>query len=138
MLAAQKVQMKGHIRGRHFEVAMGARNVIQYVSKREFALVWWLLVMGWTSLSEHTKDSNLFIFWWSNSNNLFLASNERTWNILNTRFAKLPTKQIGTSYFWTLDRLEHVQCLVMELKCPTFGIVQSIAIIFNRKICIQT
>ena len=56
-----------------------------------------------TSFFEHRTNSNVFIYWWSNSNTLFLASNERTSNIepnrAFTKFTKLLIELTRTSCF---------------------------------------
>ena len=56
-----------------------------------------------TSFFEHRMNSNVFIYWLSNSNTLFLASNEWTLNIKPfrafTRFTKLLIKPTQTSFF---------------------------------------
>ena len=73
-----------------------------------------------TPFFEHWTNSNLFIYWWSDSNTLFLASNDRTSNFEpNTvfiTFTKLLTKLTQTSIFWTLNVLKHVQHLVIKFK----------------------
>ena len=76
-----------------------------------------------TSFFEHQTNLKVFIYWWSNSNTLFLASNDRTSNFepkrAITRFTKLlleltrtsnELERIGnrtrTPYFW-LRTIEH-------------------------------
>ena len=72
-----------------------------------------------TSFFEHRTNSNVFIYWWSNSNTLFLASNEQTSNIKPnrafTKFTKLLIELTQTSFFRTSNELEHVHLLVIEL-----------------------
>ena len=54
------------------------------------------------------------------------ASNDRTSNFeanrAFTRFTKLLIELIGTLFFQTLNKLEHVHLLVIELKHPIFGL----------------
>ena len=68
----------------------------------------------------------MFIYWWSNSNTLFLASNDRTSNFeLNrafTRFTKLLFELTRTSLFRTWNELERVHLLAIELEHPIFGL----------------
>ena len=56
---------------------------------------------------------------------LFLASYDRTSNFKPnrafTRFSKLLIEQNRTSVFQTLNELEHVHLLVIELEHPIFG-----------------
>ena len=83
----------------------------------------------WTSFFEHRTNSNVFIYWWSNSNTLFLASNDRTSNFepnraLN-RFTELLFKLTRTSLFWTSNELKRVHLLVIELEHPNFGFERS-------------
>ena len=83
-----------------------------------------------TSFFEHQTNSNMFIYWWSNSNTWILASNERTlniepkrpslhylniyWidsyinfsNIKRTRTCSSFGDQTRTPYFW-LQTIEH-------------------------------
>ena len=53
----------------------------------------------------------------------WLSSNVLTLNVLASisRFDKLFIEQTCTSFFQTLNRLEHVQLLVMELEHTMFG-----------------
>ena len=78
-----------------------------------------------TSFFEHRTNSNLFIHWWSNSNTLFLALNDRTSNFepnrAFNRFTKLLFELNWTSLFWTSNELERVHLLVIELEHPIFG-----------------
>ena len=64
-----------------------------------------------TSFFEHRTNLNVFIYWWSNSNTLFLASIDRTSNFepnrAFTRFTKLLFQLARTSLFWTSNELEH-------------------------------
>ena len=82
-----------------------------------------------TSFFEHRTNSNVFIYWWSNSNTLFLASNDRTSNFepnrAFTRFTKLLFELTRTSLFRTSNELEHVHLLVIELEHPIFGFERS-------------
>ena len=77
-----------------------------------------------TSFFEHRTNLNVFICWWSNSNTLFLASNDRTSNFepnwAFTRFTKLLIEQTRTSFFRTLDEFELVHLWVIELEHPLF------------------
>ena len=56
---------------------------------------------------------------------LFLASNDRTSNFepnrAFTRFSKLLIEQYRTSVFRTLNELERVHLMVIELEHPIFG-----------------
>ena len=78
---------------------------------------------------EHRKNSNVFICWWSNSNTLFLALNDRTSNFepnrAFTKFSKLLIEQNQTSVFQTLKELRLVHLLVIELEHPIFGFERS-------------
>ena len=82
-----------------------------------------------TSFFEHRTNSNMFIYWWSNSNTLILASNDRTSNFKPnsafTRFTKLLFGLIRTSLFRTSNELERVHLLVIELKRPIIGFERS-------------
>ena len=82
-----------------------------------------------TSFFEHRTNSNMFICWWSNSNTLFLASNERTSNIepnrAFARFTKLLIELTRTSFFRTSNKLERVHLLVIEFEHPIFGFERS-------------
>ena len=59
-------------------------------------------------------------------NTLFLASNKRKSNNdpnrVFTRFTKLLIELTWTSFFQTLNKLQHVHLLVIELEHPIFGI----------------
>ena len=63
----------------------------------------------------------MFIYWLSNSNTLFLSSNDRTSNFepnrAFTRFTKLLNEQTQTS-----NEPKCVHLLVNELEHPIFGI----------------
>ena len=76
----------------------------------------------WTSFFEHWMKSNMFIYWWLNSNKLFLASNDQTSNLEPNRafirFIKLLIELTGTSFFRTSNELEGVHLLVIELQHP--------------------
>ena len=76
-----------------------------------------------TSIFRTSTNPNMFIYWWSNSNTLFLASNEQT-NIKPKRaiirFTNLLIKQTRTSIFWTINELHRVHLLVIELEHPIF------------------
>ena len=74
-----------------------------------------------TSFFEHRTNSNVFICWWSNSNTLFLASNDRTSNFEPNRAFTTLTK----SLIRTLNELERVHLMVIELKHPIFGFEQT-------------
>ena len=78
-----------------------------------------------TSCFKHRTNLNVFIYWWSNSNTLFLASNDWTSNFepnrAFTRFTKLHIELTRTSFFRTSKELEHVHLLVIELEHPIFG-----------------
>ena len=71
-----------------------------------------------TSFFEHWKNSNMFIYWWSNSN-------ERTSNIEPNRafttFTKLLIELTRTSFFRTLNELEHVHLMGIKLEHPIFS-----------------
>ena len=71
---------------------------------------------------EHRTNSNVFICWWSNSNTLFLASNDRTSNFEpNSAFTTLTKSLIEltrTSFFRTSNELERVHLSVIELEHP--------------------
>ena len=75
------------------------------------------------SFFEHRTNSNVFIYWWSNLNTLFLASNEQKSNIepnrAFTRFTKLLIKLSRKS-----NVLEHLCLLVIELERPIFSFKQ--------------
>ena len=82
-----------------------------------------------TSFFEHRTNSNVFICWWSNSNTLFLASNDRTSNFEPNRAFTTLTKSLieltRTSFFRTSNELERVHLMVIELKHPIFGFERS-------------
>ena len=82
-----------------------------------------------TSFFEHRTNSNVFIYWWSNSNTLFLASNDWTSNFKPnrafTRFTKLLFEVTRTSLFRTSNELERVHLLVIELEHLIFGFERS-------------
>ena len=82
-----------------------------------------------TSFFEHRKNTNVFIYWWSNSNTLFLASNDRTSNFepnrAFTRFTKSLIELTQTPFFQTSNELERVHLLVTELKHPICGFKRS-------------
>ena len=82
-----------------------------------------------TSFFEHRTNSNVFIYWWSNSNTLFMASNDRTSNFepnrAFTRFTKLLFELTRTSLFRTSNELERVHLLVIEPEHPIFGFEHS-------------
>ena len=82
-----------------------------------------------TSYFEHRTNSNMFICWWSNSNTLFLASNDRTSNFepntVFTTFTKLLIELTWTSFSRTSNELERVHLIVIELKHPIFGFERS-------------
>ena len=82
-----------------------------------------------TSFFEHRKNTNVFIYWWSNSNTLFLASNDRTSNFepnrAFTRFTKSLFELTPTSLFRTSNELERVHLLVIKLKHSIFGFERS-------------
>ena len=79
----------------------------------------------WTSFFEHWTKLNMFIYWWLNSNKLFLASNDQTSNLEPNRafirFMKLLIELTGTSFFRTSNELEHVHLGVIELEHLIFG-----------------
>ena len=81
----------------------------------------------------HRTNLSVIIYWWSNSNILFLASNERTSNIepnrAFSRFTKFLIKVTQTSIFWTLNELAHVhssKTLFLDSNDRTSNIVQPI------------
>ena len=81
------------------------------------------------SFFEHRTHSNMFIYWWSNLNTLFFASNNRTSNFAPnrafTRFTKVLFELTRTSLFRTSNELERVHLLVIELEHPIFGFERS-------------
>ena len=78
-----------------------------------------------TSFFEHRTNSNVFIYWWSNSKTLFLASNDPTLNFKPNRafttFTKLLIELTRTSFFRTLNELEHVHLMGIKLEHPIFS-----------------
>ena len=80
---------------------------------------------GQTSFLEHRTNWSMVIYWWSNSNTLFLALNNQTLNFEPNRafirFTKLLIEPTRTSFFQTSHEIEHVHLLVIELKYPIFG-----------------
>ena len=82
-----------------------------------------------TSFFEHQTNSNVFICWWSNSNTLFLASNDRTSNfkpnIAFTTWTKSLIELTWTSFFRTSNKLKRVHLMVIERKHPIFGFERS-------------
>ena len=78
---------------------------------------------------EHIQTNlNVFIYWWSNLNTIFLASNKQTSNLTNralTRFTKLLIELTGTSFFRTSNELERVHLMVIELEHPIFAFERS-------------
>ena len=82
----------------------------------------------WTSFFEHWKNSNVFIYWWSNSNTLFLASNKhRKLNLIG-----LPLDLLNYSWNWlehnffrTSNELERVHLFVIALEHHIFGFERS-------------
>ena len=92
------------------------------------------LVMCWTPFYRTSNElehhfSNMFIHWSSNSNTIFLASNDRTSNFepkrASTRFTKLLFELSRTSLFRTSNELERVHLLVIELEHHIFGYERS-------------
>jgi len=71
----------------------------------------------------------MFICWWSNSNTLFLASNDRTSNFepntVFTTFTKLLIELTRTSFFRTSNELERFHLMIIELERPIFGFERS-------------
>ena len=86
---------------------------------------------------EHWTNSNVFIYWWSNSNTLLMASNNQTSNFepkgAFTRFTKLLIELTQTSFFWTSNELIRVHQLVIELEHPIFALNEWITNIERNK-----
>ena len=79
-----------------------------------------------TSFFEHRTNLNVFINWWSNSITWILASNKRTSNIKCLNLIYLTIHQTDSKrFFFTLNELERVHFLVIELEHPNFGFKQS-------------
>ena len=82
-----------------------------------------------TSFFEHRTNSNVFIYWWSNSNILVLASKEQTLNIeLNkafTRYIKLLIELTQRSFLRTSNEPKHVHLIVIKLEHAIFGFKRS-------------
>ena len=78
---------------------------IQNISWMCSNTILWNIKRTWTLVFEHWTTSNMFIYWWSNSNTLFLASNDRTSNFepnrAFTRFTKSLIQLTRTSLFRT-------------------------------------
>ena len=114
-----------------FNYSIGVLKVVE-----SFGVVQIFLVMGRTpfyqnidrtrtSFFEHRTNWNMFICWWSNSNTLFLASNDQTSNFepntVFTTFTKLLIELTRTSFFRTSNELERVHLMVIELEHHIFA-----------------
>ena len=78
---------------------------------------------------QFSNNSNMFIYWWSNSNTIILASNDRTSNLKPnrafTRFTKLLTELTQTSFYRTSNEHKLVHLLAIKLRHPIFGCERS-------------
>ena len=118
-----------------FNYSIGVLKVVE-----SFGVVQIFLVMGRTpfyqnidrtrtSFFEHRTNWNMFICWWSNSNTLFLASNDQTSNFepntVFTTFTKLLIELTRTSFFQTSNELDCVHTFANKLEHPIFGFERS-------------
>ena len=81
---------------------------------------------SWTSFLERWKNSNVFIYWWSNSNTLFLALNKWTSNLIELSIYLLNylSKWLG-HHFFEHRRNSNVFIYWIELEHPIFGFERS-------------
>ena len=79
------------------------------------------------SIFKHGTSLNVFIYWWSNLNTLFLAWNEGTSNLIGLSLDLLnhSSNWLKYDFFLTSNELKRVHLLVIKLEHPIFGFEHS-------------
>ena len=91
-----------------------------------------------TSFFEHGTNSNVFIYWWSNSNTLILTLNDQTSNFkhcLTYHFIQVLTSLDLFQQVWTSLNMFHSQCYLQRRRGKVWNAIEATSWLSSTVCC---